>query len=133
MARLDARDKMPKAMENYLSNYGWHFNKKLSEFAGSMMKKKDGSTLVPHDKEKAETIFKQYGVNIPIERMYDAVYVLNMARADFLGNAITDEQHLAKFVQAYIEDPDGYDEIALSRFYADCIMRGVGIPWDDVL
>ena len=35
--RLDIRDKMPSGMEEYLSQNGWHFNKKLCEWAISNM------------------------------------------------------------------------------------------------
>ena len=31
--RLDTYDKMPLAMKNYLSLYGWHFSKKMCEWA----------------------------------------------------------------------------------------------------
>lgn len=133
MARLDTYDKLPPAMENYLSNYGWHFNKKLAQWASSMMKKQGGASITPHDKERVEAILKQYGIDIHANKIYDAVYLMNMARADYMGSSITDEQHLAKFVQDYLNDPDGYDEVALTRFYADCIGKGIGIPWDDML
>jgi hypothetical protein len=29
--RLDARDKFPSGMEEYLARYGWHFSKKMCE------------------------------------------------------------------------------------------------------
>lgn len=133
MARLDSYDKIPPAMAQYLSNYGWHFNKKLAQWASSIMKKQGGASITPHDKERVEAILKQYGIDIPANKIYDAVYLMNMARADYMGSSITDEQHLAKFVQDYINDPDGYDEVALTRFYADCIGKGIGIQWDDML
>lgn len=41
---LDIRDKRPEEMEAYLSNFGWHFNKKMCEFAVSLMKKLNPST-----------------------------------------------------------------------------------------
>lgn len=37
--RLDTKDKLPSGMENYLSYNGWHFNKRLCEYACSKMKK----------------------------------------------------------------------------------------------
>ena len=97
------------------------------------MKKQGGASVTPHDKERVETILKQYGIDIPANRIYDAVYVMNMARADYMGSSIVDEQHLAKFVQDYLNDPDGYEEAPLTRFYADCIGKGIGISWDDML
>lgn len=33
----------------------------------------------------------------------------------------------------YLGDPDGYEGVAFTRFYADCIGKGALIPWDDML
>jgi hypothetical protein len=131
--RLDSYDTMPQAMRAYLSNYGWHFNKKLCTWAISMMRDRNKAKLSVYDKEKVESILSQYGVEVHADKIYDAVYVLHMARADFMGSSIADEAHLAKYVGDYINDPDGYDGIAMTRFYADCMGKGVGIEWEDVL
>jgi hypothetical protein len=40
---------------------------------------------------------------------------------------------LAKYVKDVVEDPDGYDGLPFTRFYADCIGSGTSIPWDDLL
>lgn len=131
--RLDTYDTMPKAMKAYLSNYGWHFNKKLCEWAISMMRDRNKAKLPLMDKEKVESLLKQHGVEITTDKLYDAMYVLHMAKADFMGSSIVDEMHLAKYVGDYINDPDGYDGIALTRFYADCMGKGIGVEWEDVL
>lgn len=131
--RLDTYDTMPQDMRAYLSNYGWHFNKHLCEWAISMMRDKNKSKLSMYDREKVESMLKQHGVEIPMEQIYDAMYVLHMARADYMGSSIADEAHLAKFVGDYLNDPDGYEEVALTRFYADCVGKGIGIDWSIVL
>ena len=131
--RLDTYDTMPKAMKAYLSNYGWHFNKKLCEWAISMMRDRNKARLPLVEKDKVESMLKQNGVEITTDKLYDAMYVLHMAKADFMGSSIVDEAHLAKYVGDYINDPDGYDGIALTRFYADCMGKGIGIEWEDVL
>ena len=131
--RLDTYDTMPKAMKAYLSNYGWHFNKKLCEWAISMMRDRNKARLPLVEKDKVESMLKQNGVEITTDKLYDAMYVLHMAKADFMGSSIADEAHLAKYVGDYINDPDGYDGIALTRFYADCMGRGIGIEWEDML
>lgn len=131
--RLDTYDTMPQAMKAYLSNYGWHFNKKLTEWAISMMRDRNKAKLPMMDKERAESMLKQHGVEITTDKLYDAIYVLHMAKADYMGSSIVDEAHLAKFVGDYVNDPDGYDGIALTRFYADCIGKGIGIEWEDML
>ena len=131
--RLDTFDTMPQDMRAYLSNYGWHFNKHLCEWAISLMRDKNKAKLSLYDREKVESMLKQHGIEIPMEQIYDAMYVLHMARADYMGSSIADEAHLAKFVGDYINDPDGYNEVALTRFYADCIGKGIGIDWSIVL
>ena len=56
-----------------------------------------------------------------------------MAKADFHGSSIKEESSLVKYVKDYLDDPDGYDGIAMTRFYADCIGKGEIIPWEDLL
>ena len=65
--------------------------------------------------------------------MYDAAFVANMCKADFLGTSILDEQHLVYYVRDVIDDVDGYDGIAFNRWYADMCCKGIAIDWDDVL
>ena len=124
-------------MEDYLSVNGWHFNKKMCDWAvGRMHKKgKDGedAKLEPYDYARCETVMKQAGVDMSKFIGYDFVYVFNMGRADFIGSSITDEPHLALYVKDYLTDPDGYEGVAFTRFYADCIGKGTMIPWERML
>lgn len=41
---LDIYDERPREMKAYLSNLGWHFNKKMCDFAVSLMKKVNSAT-----------------------------------------------------------------------------------------
>ena len=129
--RLDYRSSFPSGMEDYLSYYGWHFSKKMEEWASSKMYKKVGEKFTPYTKEQLENIFKL--ANISLEVTYDALYVANMAKADFLGSSIVDELHLAKYVEDVLNDPDGYEGMPFTRFYADCIGSGRVIYWEDML
>lgn len=131
--RLDTYDTIPAAMKAYLANYGWHFNKKLCTWAISMMRDRNKAKMALMDKEKVENMLSQHGVEISAENAYDAVYVLHMAKSDYYGSSITDETHLVKFVGDYLNDPDGYDGIALTRYYADCMGKGIGIEWEDMI
>ena len=135
--RLDSRDVFPSGMEEYLSNYDWHFSKKMCEWACSKMYKTDSSGRRSYidiwNKEEVDKILSKYGLTLLKETGYDSVYVMNMARADYLGSSIKDEQHLALFVKDYIDDGDGYDTITFTRFYADCIGKGVVINWEDMI
>ena len=56
-----------------------------------------------------------------------------MAKADFLGSSIPDEAHLILYVKDVMTDPDAYDGMPFTRFYADCIGSGTSIPWEDLL
>ena len=54
-------------MEAYLSNFGWHFNKKMCDFAVSLMKKINPATgkkerIEPISKEKVEELLTKYGM-----------------------------------------------------------------------
>lgn len=136
-SRLDSRDTFPSGMEEYLAQNGWHFNKKLCEWAVGKMKRKNQlnkiEKLTPFTKENLDTMLKTNNVNIENDVGYDALYVLNMAKADYHGSSIIEDAKMIKFVKDYLDDPDGYDGIALTRFYADCIGKGEMIPWEDVL
>lgn len=135
--RLDSRDTFPSGMEEYLAQNGWHFNKKLCEWAVGKMKRKNQlnkiEKLTPFTKENLDTMLKTNNVNIENDVGYDALYVLNMAKADYHGSSIIEDAKMIKFVKDYLDDPDGYDGIALTRFYADCIGKGEMIPWEDML
>ena len=131
MARLDAREKFPSGMEDYLAFNGWHFNKKMCDCAVSKMYKinvaKRKEYIAPYTKETVENLLKANSVKLDNDIGYDAVYVANMAKADFYGSSISDDMHLAKFIKDYLDDPDGYDGIVFTRFYADCIGSGTPI------
>lgn len=126
------REKFPRGMEAYLDLYGWHMGKGLYEWAVARMHGRNGS-FAPIDKASAENMLKRYGIDVSKYTSYDWLYVLNMARADYWGSSITDEQHLAMFVRDYLEDPDGYDEVAMTRFYADCIGKGEMPDWEECI
>lgn len=136
--RLDVNYKWPSGMREYLDTYGWHFSKKMCEWAVRGMKRKNPQTgkeegIDYFDKEKTEEFMKKYNVSVQETKGYDAVYVFNMARADFFKSAIPDEQHLALYVKDFFNDHDGYPSMAFTRFYADCIGKGEPVIWDDML
>lgn len=134
--RLDIRDKMPSGMEEYLAQNGWHFNKKLCEFAISRMyKKENGEKKVIEITSKPEIaqLFKNYNIKIDNCIGYDVMYVFHMAKADFYGSSITNEQQLLQWVKDYVDDPDGYEGLPMTRFYADCIGSGTPIMWEDMI
>lgn len=135
--RLDIRDKMPSGMEEYLAQNGWHFNKKLCDWAVSKMHKRGANgkpeevTLTP--KSELEQLFRNYGIKVVNCVGYDVMYVYHMAKSDFFESSIISEQYLLQFVKDYLDDIDGYDGKALTRFYADCIGSGTPIMWEDMI
>ena len=135
--RLDNRDRMPTGMEDYLAQNGWHFNKKMCNWATFKMKKKDASGKVvkisPYTKEDVENVLTRNNIKLDNDWGYDAVYVANMCIADFLGSSILDESRLALYIKDVIDDPDGYEGMVFTRFYADCIGSGKPIMWEDML
>lgn len=135
--RLDSYGKMPSGMKEYLEAYGWHFSKKMCEWAVSKMKVKDETgkqiKLDALKKDEVEELLKKFAVKLEKDAGYDCVYVANMAKADYYKSSIADEAHLALFVKDYIDDPDGYSGLPFTRFYADCIGSGTPIIWEDMM
>ena len=129
-------DVIPEGLKRYINNYGCHFNKKLATEAASRMYKYDGNDKVyikPYTKEAVDKMLDMYGVNISRNKLYDAVYVANMCKADFLGSSVPDEQHLCKYIKDVIDDVDAYDGIVFNRWYADMCRQGIAIDWEEML
>lgn len=88
--------------------------------------------IKPISKEELDGILEKHNIHLDNNVGYDAVYVANMARADH-PRTIRTEQALAQFVKEYIDDPDGYEGLPFTRFYADCIGSGRPIFWEEML
>lgn len=132
--RLDYKSKFPSGMEDYLEFNGWHFNKKMCEWAVSNMYKVKEGKKIKHkgvSKEQLEELIKTYKMDIPFS--YDALYIANMCKADFFGDSVKDEEALIHYVDNVINDADGYEGMPFTRFYADCIGSGTSIPWEDLI
>lgn len=129
---------IPQDLEQYMSYYGLHFNKKLYEFATSMMKKEDKTTgkmvrVNPPSMEEVKNILERNKVEIEPNDIYDAMYLAAMVKADFWGSSIEDEIHMARYIEDVLCDPDGYTGIVFCRFIADCNAKGVAVFWDMML
>lgn len=133
MDRLDYYDILPDGMDAYLSNYGYHFSKKLCEWAISKMRDRNGRKVTMRSKQEVDSILKGYGIEIKNDNGYDCVFVFHMALSDFVGSSLLDELAAAKYVKDYLDDEDGYSGIAFTRFVADCNGKGVPIIWSDVI
>lgn len=131
--RLDARDKFPSGMEEYLSYYGWHFSKAMCDWACSKMYKTDAMGkrlyITPWSKDEVDSLLKKYNITLTNKISYDYVFVANMCKADYLGSSVPDGLHLCLYVKDVIDDVDGYDGIAFNRWYADMCRKGIQIDW----
>lgn len=126
---------IPEDMEQYLSFYGWHFNKNLCKFATDMMKREDNASgmlkkITPMKMEELKELLEKHKIELEPNDWYDALYLANMVKADFWGSSIEDEEHMARYIEDVICDVDGYEGIVFSRFLADCTCKGVVIFWD---
>ncbi len=129
-------DTIPEGMMRYLNHYGCHFNKKLCEEAVSRMFTVNNGRreyIKPYTKDEVESILSSYGVTLERNKLYDAVYVANMGKADFLGKSIPDEMHLALYIKDVIDDADADEGYVFNRFYADCMFMNNPVDWDDVI
>lgn len=85
MNRLDMYDSLPSGMRKYLSRYGWHFSRKMCEWAVSRMKAKGQATgkdkrIEPFSKEDVESMLSKYGVELDRDAGYDSVFAANMCK-----------------------------------------------------
>ena len=135
--RTGSYDEIPEGMKRYINHYGCHFNKKLCEEAVSRMETKNNlgkvKALVPYTKEKVDELIKMYNVKIERNKLYDAVYVANMCKADFLGSSIQNEHQLILYVKDVLDDVDADDGYVFNRFYADTIFMNYPIEWGDMI
>ncbi|MCM1034916.1 MAG: hypothetical protein NC346_02480 [Prevotella sp.] len=131
--RLDTYETMNQPMRAYLSANGWHFSKKMAEWAISLMRDREGKPVKPKEISTLTELLKAH--NLPTENLlgYDIVYVEAMARSDFFGSSLTTEALLIRFVSDYLGDKDAYEGMPLTRFYADTIGKGIPIPWEELI
>lgn len=134
---LDIYDEMPNSMKQYISNYGWHFNKKAYEYATKYMKKYNSKTdaeelVEPFTKEEVDNLLNKYGISIHNKIMYDYVYVATMCRADYFGSSIETERNLVKFIKDTVDDIDASDETTFRRWVATMVGNGAPIDWYEI-
>lgn len=133
--RTGSYDEIPEGMKRYINIYGCHFNSELCEWAvNRMYKTVNGKRqyIQPYTKEQVDNLLKQYNVQLERGKLYDHVYVANMAKADFLGSSLPDEQYLANYVKDVIDDADAEDGYVFNRFYADTVFMDNPIDWKEV-
>ena len=136
--RLDNYGAYPSGMKEYLSIYGWHFSKKMCEWAVSRMYKDEKEIKTEqhnsdYTRDKVDLLLQRYNLKLENNKGYDDVYIANMCKFDFLGSSIDGEMKLAQFIKDYIDDADAYEGMPFTRFYAGCIGSGTPIIWEDMI
>lgn len=123
--------KTTKSYKKYQRLYGPHFTKQLCDFATSMMETEAGP-ITPYTKEEIENKLKQFNITLQYNELYDFVYVANMCKADFLGNAVpNDDQHLCEYIKHVVDDPDGYDGQIFNRWLSDMEGMHIHVDWSE--
>lgn len=135
---LDIYDDMPPAMKAYISNYGFHFNKKAFEYAVKQMKRKNPASgkleaIDPWTKEQVEEMLVKNGVKLENCVMYDAAYQANWIKANTYKSSVPDEAHVALGVKDALDDADGSDELPFRYWITRCVALGTPIDWEDLL
>ena len=137
MQRLDSFGRLPSGMREYVENYGWHFSKRMHDWAVSKMRVRDEAgkekKLEPWSREEVEEMLRKNNITVEHDRGYDVCYVANMLKADFFKKSLTDEAHLALHVKLYLDDIDGDPCRAFDEFLATCIGKGMPINWEDMI
>lgn len=131
--RLDYYDILPAGMEAYLSNYGHHISKPMYKWAVSQMRDRNGKKAQPMDKEEVMGILRANSIEVERDYAYDVPYVYMMAKMDYYGSSIMDENHLAKYVHDYLDDIDGSDSRAFDELYVKTVALGIPIDWQDLI
>lgn len=126
-----------KDKNEYVNKYGHHFNKHTLNFAVSQMYYLDNEgnevDITPSGESDLHKLMEIYGITIQNYHLYDCLYVLNMAKADFLDSSIEDDKHLILYVKDLIDDPDGYEGLVFNRWCADLKGKGIEINWHDFI
>lgn len=121
------------AFEEYYDEYGPHFNKKLYEWAVSMMSDRNGRRVTAKTKEEVKSFLQANGVMVDRDKGHDAAYVHAMLMADCWGSSYTTDKQLALGVKDFLDDPDGSDTKAFDHFVVDCRSKGEPIFWDEMM
>lgn len=133
MTRLDYYEILPAGMDAYLSTYGWHFSKAMATWAISRMRDRNDDKVTMRTKEQVDAILRANNIELKNDHGYDAVFVYHMGLSDYYGDSVPDEAHLARYVRNVLDDKDGYEGVALTRFLADCGGKGIPVIWEDMI
>lgn len=133
MDRLDFYAIRPAGLDAYLSYYGYHFSPAMARWAVERMVPRQGGRMTIMDKEAVEKLLTDHEIDFRGAKGHDLVYIANMVIADRYGSSVKNEEQLALAIKDEMDDPDGYDGMAFSRYLADCNAKGIPIVWEDMI
>lgn len=133
MDRLDFYAIRPAGLDAYLSYYGYHFSPSMARWAVERMVPRQGGRMTIMDKEAVEKLLTDHEIDFRGAKGHDLVYIANMVIADRYGSSVKNEEQLALAIKDEMDDPDGYDGMAFSRYLADCNAKGIPIVWEDMI
>lgn len=119
-------------MEEYLEEYGRTFNKRLFEFAVTLLLKRNGKPLDAIDKETVTQFIKTEGTAIKMDGSHDVPYVFNLMLSE-QGTGTQDMGKAAADTKEYIDNQYGWRTRAFDEFVVKTMALGVPIYWDEML
>lgn len=122
-----------KSFDEYVDQYGFHFNKKLYDWAVSRMRDRNGNKVTAKTKEEVADFLRANGVTLKNDHGHDAAYTHAMLLADCWGSSLATDRALAFGVLDFLDDPDGNPTKAFDHFVVDCRAREIPIFWDEMI
>lgn len=119
--------------EEYTDMYGYHFSKKLYEWAVYMMLDRNGNKIEPEPKQEVMSWLNMQGVTIRNNKGWDVPYTKAMMVADYWGSSITNDKQLALAIKDFLDDLDGNPCKAFDHFVVDYKAKSEPIFWEDFL
>lgn len=115
----------------YVGAHGYHFTEELAKCASKKMK---NATGMKHTwtVDEVLTAYKGMGYKMPEGVTEgDVLYLANMAYADYYPTLLKNDGDCMRFVNATLEDADGYGEVAFMRWIADLIGKQETVDWSE--
>lgn len=127
----------PRAKEMYLSNYGWNFSKRACEVAVGELRKRNtisgkSERVKMVEKKQVDALLKRYNIVLEEEAGYNHVYLWNWAKV-VLADVLRDDEMVARYVKAVIDDHGMPGGNVFRRWYVDHIERGKPVEWEDLI
>ena len=119
-------------MEEYLEEYGHTFNKRLFDFAVTLLLKRNGKPVDAFDKDAVAQFLKTAETDLKMDGSHDVPYVFNLMLSE-QGTGTQDVAKAAADTKEYIDNQYGWKTRPFDEFYMKTVALGVPIYWDEML